>query len=159
MRKRIICVLLAVIMMFSFSGCSLLRGFVEAVIFLQIIAASDDRASMEDIEAFVTQHTEELYRCIEAGDYSPLEQYSIIKEVSASEDAVDFYCGGAGVAPSTIYCGFFYSPDDDMTDVWCAPSSEEKLTPSGDGFEYTEGDNRYYTEKICDNFYFYEASY
>ena len=36
-----------------------------------------------------------------------------------------------------------------------------KLAPSGNGFEWQEanGDNWYYTEHICGNFYYYEASF
>ena len=74
----------------------------------------------------------------------------------------DVGCGvGAGVGSGTSYVGFYYSSNDDMTAVWCAPSSVNSLTASGNGFEWQEqnGDNRYYTEHICGHFYYYEASF
>ena len=33
--------------------------------------------------------------------------------------------------------------------------THHELTPSGDGWEYINSGNRYYTEKICDNWYYF----
>jgi len=53
---------------------------------------------------------------------------------------VDFYCGGKGLAAGySYYCGFFYSASD-------SPNALK----SGD---------EYYSEKIFDNYYFYEITY
>lgn len=73
-------------------------------------------------------------------------------------DFVEYYCGGAGFGASTAYYGFYYSKEDDLDRIWCAGAP---LVPSGDGFLYeqSDGDNRYYTERIVDHFYYYEASY
>ena len=82
-------------------------------------------------------------------------------DIDADDTVVDFSCGGAGIGSSTSYVGFYYTLDNDMTAVWCAPSFASLLMASGNGFEWHEpnGDNRYYTEHICGNFYYYEASF
>jgi hypothetical protein len=94
-------------------------------------------------------------------DFSDYENKGFIKKIDCDIHVVDFSCGGAGVGSGTSYVGFFYTADDDMAAVWCAPYSEASLEPSGSGFAWQEenGDNRYYTEHICGHFYYYEASF
>jgi len=74
------------------------------------------------------------------------------------DSSINFYCGGRGLGSETSYYGFFYSADDDMTAIWCSGSP---LTRKGKGWEYQQpdGDNSYYTEKIADHFYYYEAHF
>ena len=110
---------------------------------------------------FVCEKEEALLQAIENGDFSAFENKGLVKRIDADETVVDFSCGGAGVGSGTSYVGFYYTPANDMTAVWCAPSSVSSLTPSGNGFEWleTNGDNWYYTEHICGNFYYYEASF
>lgn len=156
--KRFGCLLLAIIMLFSLSGCSETLGF---TLFLLLIEAGDDRAEKDEVFTFVCENEEALLKAIEAGDYSEFENQGFIREIDAYETVVDFSCGGRGVGSGTSYVGFYYTSDDDMTAVWCAPSSEDLLTAFGDGFGWQEenGDNRYYTQHICGNFYYYEASF
>lgn len=156
--KKALCIVLASIILLSLSGCSDLFG---TVFLSTLVAIGDDRAEKEDIFSFVTEHEEELLQAIKQNDFSDFKNNGIIHGVYASGTAVEFSCGGAGMGSNTTYVGFFYSPSDDMTAVWCAPSSKDLLMPSGDGFVWEEdvGDNRFYTEKICDCFYYYEASY
>ena len=158
MLKKGLALLLAVIMVFSLSGCSDILG---GAFFLFLVATGDDSADKDEVFDFVSENEEELLKAIEAGDYSAFENQGFIKDIDADETVVDFSCGGAGVGSGTSYVGFYYSPNDDMTAVWCAPSSVNSLTASGNGFEWQEqnGDNRYYTEHICGHFYYYEASF
>ena len=102
-----------------------------------------------------------MLQAIENGDLSAFEDKGFIQSIDADHGVVDFYCGGAGFGSSTSYVGFYYTAENDMTALWCAPSSADSLTPSGNGFEWKEpnGDNRYYTEHICGGFYYYEASF
>ena len=157
MFKKRLSLLLAVIMLFSLTGCAEILG---GTIFLFLIKAGDDRASQNDIFEFVCEKEAELLNAIKTGDFSAFENKGFIKSIDADEAVVDFYCGGYGMGPSTSYVGFYYTPNHDMSAIWCAPSSSS-LTPSGNGFEWKEpdGDNRYYTEHICGNFYYYEASF
>ena len=159
MWKRVLCLLLTVTLLFSLSACVATEDLWGGALFLFLCAASDDHAEKEDIVAFVEAHQDELLTCIQTQDYSALEKYAIIKSIDAENDAVEFYCGGAGMGANTFYCGFFYTIHNDMHAVWGA--SDKALTPCGKGFAWQEehGDNRYYTEKICENFYYYEASF
>ncbi len=158
MMKKGLSLLLAVIMMFSLSGCSSLLG---GAFFLFLVATGDDSADKDEVFEFVRENEIELLKAIQKGDFSLFENQGLIKDIDADETVVDFSCGGAGVGSGTSYVGFYYTPDNDMTALWCAPSSAYLLKPSGNGFEWQEqnGDNRYYTEHICGNFYYYEASF
>lgn len=158
MLKKGLSLLLVVIMVLSLSGCS---DILSGAIFLFLIATGDDSADKNEVFEFVRENEEELLEAIESRDFSAYENIGIIKEIGADETYVDFYCGGAGIVSATFYVGFYYTSENDMMAVWCAPTTASSLTPSGNGFEWQEpnGDNRYYTEHICNNFYYYEASF
>ncbi len=149
--KKMICGLLVLCMLFSLVGCSDSLG---GALFLFLAATGDDSAAKEEIFEFVCEEEEALLQAIEKGDFSAFENKGFIKSIDADEATVEFYCGGAGVGSATSEVGFFYTADNDMTAVWCAP-------PSGNGFEWHEpnGDNWYYVEHICGNFYYYVASF
>lgn len=157
--KKALCFLLILCMLFSLTGC--FEKVLGSAVFLYLIATGDDSADKEDVFEFVCEKEAELLKAIEAGDFSAFENKGFIQDIDADETLVDFSCGGAGVGSGTSYVGFYYTPDDDMTAVWCAPFSADSLTPAGNGFEWKEphGDNWYYTEHICGNFYYYEASF
>lgn len=156
MCKKILSLFMVMVLLLSLTSC---KDLVGGAFMLLFAATSDDSAEKEDIISFVEKHQDELLECVESNDYSSLEKYSIIKSVSADETAVDFYCGGAGFGSATFYCGFYYTAENDMSAIY--RPSKDKLQACGEGFEWTEdgGDNRYYTEKICDRFYYYETSY
>lgn len=156
--RKLICVILVLCMLFSLVGCSDVLG---GTFFLFLAATSDDSANKDDIFEFICNGEEALLEAIEQGDFSDFENKGFIKSIDADQNIVDFSCGGAGVGSGTSYVGFYYTATNDMTAVWCAPSSASSLTPSGNGFEWKEanGDNMYYTEHICGNFYYYEASF
>ena len=157
MLKKGLSLLLAVAMLFSLSGCSDMFG--GAI--LLFMTVTNDRADKDVIFAFVCENEAELLQAIESGNFSAFENQGFIQTIDVTNTVVDFYCGGAGFGSSTSYVGFYYTPTNDMTAIWCAPASANSLRPSGSGFEWREenGDNRYYTEKICENFYYYEASF
>lgn len=158
MLKKGLSLLLAIIMVLSLSGCSEILG---GAFFLFLIATGDDSAKKDEVFEFVRENEIELLEAIEIGNFSAYENIGIIKEIGADETIVDFSCGGAGIGSAMSYVGFYYTLENDMAAVWCAPSSASALVPSGNGFEWQEpnGDNRYYTEHICGNFYYYEASF
>ena len=146
-------------MLFSLSGCSEIAAS-AVFLFFAATDVNDDRADQDAIFRFVRENEEELRQAIEAGDFSAFENKGIVKNVNADHEAVDFSCGGAGMGSATAYVGFYYTPDNDITAAWCAPPSDA-MTRLGNGYEWREpnGDNRYYTEQICENFYYYEASF
>lgn len=157
--KKILCVLVIFCMLFAFVGCS--DKLLGASLFFFLAATGDDRADKDDVMGFVCENEEELLKAVEDGDFSAFENKGFIKDIDADETVVEFSCGGAGIGSATSYVGFYYTPENDMFAVWCAPSSDNSLIPSGTGFEWRDqnGDNWYYTEHICGNFYYYEASY
>lgn len=157
--KKLLCVVLVLCMLFSLSGC--VQNVLGSAMFLFLAVTNDDRADKDEVFAFVREKEEALSSAITDGDFSAFENKGFIQRVDVREKYVDFSCGGAGVGSGTSYVGFYYSPEDDLTAVWCAPSSAASLMPCGNGFEWLEpiGDDRYYTEHICGHFYYYEASF
>ena len=156
MTKKVLCILLCIAMLFSLTGCSDIFG---GAMFLFLAATGDDRAEKDEIIEFVIENEKKLITAIENNDFSDFENKGFIKDISANDDVIDFSCGGMGFGSATAYTGFYYAPDNNMYAIWCSPTSGEELTPSGEGYEWQEGDNRYYTENICGNFYYYEASF
>ena len=156
--KKLLCILLIFCMSLPLTGCSDLLG---SAFFLFLVATGNDSAGKDAVFEFVCAQEDELLTAIENRDFSAFENQAFIQDIDADRRVVDFSCGGAGIGSGTSYVGFYYTPDDDMTAVWCAPASSDLLMSSGNGFEWREpdGDNRYYTEHICGNFYYYEASF
>lgn len=160
MLKKVLSLLLVAVITFSLAGCDIVSG----IAFLIIMGCSDndDRADKGEIFSFVRENEDKLLDAIKHKDYSAFENKGFIGSVSEEKrGGIDFSCGGAGFGPETAYVGFFYSEENSMYAVWCAPSSKETLRPYGNGFIHQdEGtDNIYYVEKICDKFYYYEAEF
>lgn len=145
--KKLLLVIFSLLIAIVMSSCGVLK-------------LADDRTDKIDIFTFVTENENLLNECIESNDYKSLENVKIIKEIESEQGFVEFSCGGAGFGSATSYCGFYYSENDDMTVIWCAPKSEP-LIKSGSGYMWQEnsGDDTYYTEQICEHFYYYEASF
>ncbi len=96
-------------------------------------------------------------------------------EITRANDCVFFYCYGWGFGPSTGYEGFYYVPWDGPAEIGNimspfpfsvqGPELIEHLKPEGEGWAWYEkdstlgGDNVYYTEKICDCFWYYRLEY
>lgn len=107
----------------------------------------------------VEQQQSTLLAYIEAEDYSAPMDLESVEAIYSCEQFVNFYCGGQGIAPSSQDYGFYYSFDGNPmgvlnSEVFCG---YEELTEKEEGFyAVVAGNNDYYTEKICDNFYYYE---
>lgn len=138
--KKLICILLVCFMMLAFTACESPRDVLGGLVLFGALMNSDDSVPKEKIIEFVNKHKEELEKCEENGDFSSFEGVGIVKRVDDAGGYVDFYCGGKGLAAGySYYCGFFYSASD-------SPNALK----SGD---------EYYSEKIFDNYYFYEITY
>lgn len=156
MLKRALCLALTVLMLFSMSGCS---ERIAGAFMWFLVTNDDDRAAKEDIFAFVSDNEDALRKAIADNDFTAFEDHEIIKDVYANERVVDFYCGGYGMGSATAYVGFCYISDNDISAVPHMPDDGNLINPSGAGFVYQQGDNCCYAERICENFYYYEASY
>lgn len=89
------------------------------------------------------------------------DKYSSTYDISVwrTEDViVQFVAYTEGIAPSGKYVGMYYSPDDVVTS-YQGSAKFMKITENGFGYDLQEADggNGGYTEKISDNWYYFEA--
>ena len=77
---------------------------------------------------------------------------SIVEGIYLNDNCIEFSTGGAG---RDYYCGIMWTPNGDPIGFGGASMN---LVPSGIGWKYEEkdGDNRYYIERIIDNWFVYE---
>lgn len=131
-------------------------------VIVEFVAMFDDNCLSEnEIAKVVKDNYQLILNDIAENNFSFSERIKGIQKTTVVGDTVDFDCGGKGFGPATSYFGFYYTPDDKPRNVWSGTlfGDIEDLTPDGDGFSIKEdeGDNFYYTEKIADLFYRYEA--
>lgn len=83
--------------------------------------------------------------------------YADAPAVPAAE-IVEFAIGSSGFGSAASYTGFYYSPEDVPLGFQGAVLD---LTESARGWTWQEetGDNRQTIEKICENWYWYEARF
>lgn len=132
-----------------------------AITILLIFIIKDTKK--DKIIRLVNKNQEFLNECIENKTYDKIYKINAIKSIAPysimdNELYIDFYCYGFGIAPSSTYYGFYYSSNDEPIGFQAA---QIELEPDGKGWVWQQpnGDNRYYTEKISDNWYYYEAGF
>ena len=123
-----------------------------------------DNLSKKEIFELVNENYTVIIEDIEENDFTDTGKIKGIKEVYSDTDIIDVYCGGKGMGSATSYYGFYYSADDLPKDAWCGSNfgrTPDELIPDGKGFaiKNSNDDNYYYTEKIRENFYYYEAHF
>ena len=93
-----------------------------------------------------------------AGDVAGWDELEDVREVSNYNGGIiKFMCVAEGIVTSSVEAGFYYSPDDTPAYVGWFPNI--KLAEDGDGWSWSDGtDNRYFTQRICENFYYYTQS-
>ena len=69
---------------------------------------------------------------------------------------VQFFYSEKGIAPSGVYYGFYYSPDD-IPVPYCNGDEELKMVSEDEWIWEEVGDNGGRIRKIRDNWYYYEA--
>ena len=144
-------------------GVSILVVLVVFVVFVYfLVNFFDDSLSKKQIFSLVNKNYELLNECIDSGDFSDVQKLRGVKEVTGGNDVLDVYCGGSGFGSATSYCGFYYSPSDKPLVVWCGRVSDDNgFSTKGKGYsiEYPNDDNWYYTERIRENFFYYESHF
>jgi len=122
-----------------------------------------NNSNKDKIVKLVNNNREFMNECVEDKDYEKIHEIRGIKKItpyylSGNELYIDLYCYGSGLVPSSTYHGFYYSSNDEPIGFQAAPV---KLESDGYGWKWIEsnGDNRYYTEKIADHWYYYEAAF
>jgi hypothetical protein len=129
--------------------------FLPTILFYgYVVIDSLSYPSKTKIIAYVKNNQEQLLKVAESNEEF---KSSMVEDVNRHYDVVDFECGGKGMGSETYYCGFYYSKDDKPSTVWFAGD----IIIFNDGWSSTaeSGDNTYYTEKITDNWYFYEMHF
>ena len=93
-----------------------------------------------------------------AGDEVAWNELDGVLDVSVYNGGIiKFMCVAEGIVTSSVEAGFYYSPDDVPAYVGWYPNIT--LTEDGDGWSWSDGtDNRYDTERICENFFYYTES-
>ncbi len=120
-----------------------------------------DKDAKEEIFILVNENYELLLSDVVEQDFSDSLNLSRIESVDIAEEGIDFYCGGFGIAPSSHDYGFYYTEDNLPKAIWCGTMycDTDLLKKDGEGYSTDYQYNRYYTEKIRDNFYYYEAHF
>lgn len=140
----------------------LIIAFISFIIWFDSMIS--DNLSKKEIFELVNENYSIIIEDVSENDFTDTEKIKGVKEVYSDTDVIDVYCGGTGIGSATSYYGFYYSADDLPKDAWCGSNfgrTPDELIPEGKGFtiKNSNDDNYYYTEKIRDNFYYYEAHF
>lgn len=102
-----------------------------------------------------TELTETVNKIIsgDAGYPYNHDKYIVYYSAASPKPIVEFVGYSFGIVPSGFYTGFYYSPENIPVRF---QGSGTAMEPSKNGWAYTEMGNRGYTEKICDNWYWFE---
>ena len=110
--------------------------------------------------SIVNHNRDTILKNIEENDIKSLYKIKGIKEINVQKESeyINFLCFGYGIGSGTVYYGFYYSYDNKVHNVF---SDKIELISDGIGYSYKQldGDNTYYTEKITNNLYYYEAHF
>ncbi len=122
-----------------------------------------ENLSKNEIYSLVNENYNVILEDISENNYFDTKAIKGVKEVYSDTEVIEVYCGGSGMGSATNYYGFYYSPDNQPKTTWCGTDFGDvsSLNIDGNGFsiKYSNDDNCYYTEKIRDNFYYYEAHF
>lgn len=121
--------------------------------------ACERGAEKAEITAYVQSNETEILTCIRQQNAKTLEGNGYITEVYEKAEYIAFYCFGKGFGPAGAYYGFYFSPQDKPLGIGYI--ADDNLQPQGAAFVYrnSNDDNTYYTEKIGDYLYYYEAHF
>lgn len=142
--KRIIAFLLLFSFVFMLAGCQ-----------------THEKAKKE-IFNLVEENYDAIMKACQEKDADALYNIDGITEVDIVDGYVLVFCKGAGIAPSSQDYGFYYSEEnlpvavDCNLDILC---DTEDLTSKGNGYQYMDMGNIFYTEHIKENLYFYSNAY
>lgn len=124
-----------------------------------MLSACGNRPTNEEQVLAVFEEQKELvckkiagYNAGDEVEWDDLE--GVIQVYTYSDGIIKFRCIAYGILTASVEAGFYYSPDDEPDNItgWL----HGELVEDGNGYSYSDGtDNRYYTERICENFYYY----
>lgn len=142
-RQLIKLAILCAAVSFMLASCGLIPNYRE-----QVFGAFE--AQKELIAGKIEDH-------LAGGEAAWDELEGVLEVRNYNGGIIKFMCVAEGIATSGVEAGFYYSPSDVPAYVGWFPNI--KLVEDGDGYSYSDGtDNRYYTQRICENFYYYTES-
>ncbi len=138
----------------------LILGIILLTLFLGLRGLlQDSYLSKEEIFDAVNSKYEIIMSEIQKGDFKETKRIKGIIRVNDNGEVIEFACKGKGNAVSGTYYGFYYTEDDlPKVSFLYVLFTEKDLIPKDNGFCFDKYDY-YYTEKIRDNFYYYELHY
>lgn len=127
-----------------------------------IFSACGNRPTPKEQVLAVFEEQKELI-CEKIADYGAGDEVDwddlegVLSVSKRFNEIIEFECIAEGLMTSSFQAGFYYSPSDEPAYVgWFVGNKLDELVGDGDGYSYSDGtDNRYYTERICENFYYY----
>lgn len=127
----------------ALAACGLIPNYQE-----QVLGAFE--AQKEQLAEKIENHL--------AGDEVTWDDLEGVLEVrNYNGGIIKFMCVAEGIVTSSVEAGFYYSPDDAPAYVGWYPNI--RLAEDGNGWSWSDGtDNRYFTHRICENFYYYTES-
>ena len=123
---------------------------------VKLIRFSKKASTFQYVKNNTEQLTVEALSVIESGIYAnhQYDKTTVTYYPTAHYPIVEFSTGGFGIAPSGYYTGFYYSPQDIPVRFNGDGTAVEEYK---NGWVYQAvGDNHGYTEKICNNWYWYK---
>jgi len=142
------------------SGCFVcVIAYFVLILGIRFVLTSDP-LSKDEIFDIVNNKYDIIISDIQKDEFTKSERIKGVVEVEDCNGVVRFVCRGTGTAVSGVDCGFYYTADDlpKVSFLRYVLFSEEDLLPEGKGFCFNKFDY-FYTEKIRDNFYYYESHY
>lgn len=130
--------------------------------FVIMLAGCGSNESKKDVIDLVEKNYDAIVDACENRDAEALLAIEGITDVTVVEGYVLVYCRGAGIAPSSQDYGFYYSEENLPIAVDCSMCilcDTGDLIPEGNGYQYIEAGNVFYTEHIAGNIYFYSNAY
>ena len=135
--------------------------FLPLALLLSLVGCQTGESIKQSIFNFVLQNEQSILLACSSADSDALLSMDKIQEVDILESFVLVYCEGRGIAPSSQDYGFYYSKNDLPVAVFDGHilCDTTELKQEGNGYQYCENGNVFYTEKIADNLWFYSASF
>lgn len=140
-----------------------LRLLTAVILSVLLLGCSSELTDKEKIIALFYKNEDLFLSAAETGDYTVVESLRGVQSVSFNKEfqRIDFYCGGTGLVPSSVYYGicYFYDAEETFSEIFI--KYPEWYADDEGGYHYRQdgGDNRFDYEPLENGFYYYCKSY
>ena len=132
-----------------------------AALALCLAACAGGLTSKRKIISLYQKNESIFAAAVESGDFAAAEKLRGVKDVVVREDGgeIRFYCGGAGLVPSSSYWGILWEKDPQVFAALALTSPEWSVRGQGYRYRQAEGDNDFLYEPLGNGFFYYEEHY